>query len=128
MSFSEGGDNVVLSGTSLKMFCVVTQALCPHTVILVSEHFARSLIFPLKYWLTQNPFFLFFFLIFVFFFLLFFRAALMACGSSQARGQIGAIVAGLCHSHSHAKSRPHLRLTPQLTECRILNPLSEARD
>ena len=40
------------------------------------------------------------------FFVLFclFRAAPTAYGSSQARGQIRAIVAGLCHSHSNARS------------------------
>ena len=36
-------------------------------------------------------------------------------GSSQARGQIRALAAGLHHSHSNAESEPHLRSTPQLT-------------
>ena len=51
-----------------------------------------------------------------FFFLVFclFRAAPMAYGGSQARGQIGAVPNGLCHSHSNAGSEPHLRPTPQL--------------
>ena len=31
-----------------------------------------------------------------------------AYGSSQARGQIGATAAGLHHSHSNARSEPHL--------------------
>ena len=35
-------------------------------------------------------------------------------GSSQAKGQIRAVAAGLYHSHSHAGSKPHLRPTPQL--------------
>ena len=38
-----------------------------------------------------------------------------AYGGSQARGLIGAIAAGLCQSHSNARSEPHLQLTPQLT-------------
>ena len=38
-----------------------------------------------------------------------------AYGSSQARGQTGATVAGLCQSHSNAGSEPRLRPTPQLT-------------
>ena len=42
-----------------------------------------------------------------------FRAASMAYGSFQARGQIGAVAAGLHHSSQ---------------QCQILNPLSEARD
>ena len=38
-------------------------------------------------------------------------------GSSLARNQIGAVAAGLhhSHSHSHAGSLPHLGLAPQLT-------------
>ena len=37
----------------------------------------------------------------------------MAHGGSQARGQIGAVAAGLYHSHSNARSEPHLQPTPQ---------------
>ena len=36
------------------------------------------------------------------------RAAPMACGGSQARGQIRAGASGLCHSHSNAGSEPRL--------------------
>jgi len=43
-----------------------------------------------------------------FFFFFLFRAAPAACGSSQARGQIGAAAAGLYHSHSNARSELHL--------------------
>ena len=43
-----------------------------------------------------------------------FRAAPVAYGGSQARGPIGAIAAGLHHSHSNSRSEPHLRPTPQL--------------
>ena len=50
-----------------------------------------------------------------------FRAAPVAYGGSQARGPIGAIAAGLHHSHSNVGSKVHLRPTPQR---RILNPLS----
>ena len=46
---------------------------------------------------------------FVFFF---FRAAPDTYGGSQARGRIGATAAGL--RHSHIKSEPCLRPTPQL--------------
>ena len=42
-------------------------------------------------------------------------AAPEAHGGSQARGLIGVIAAGLRQSHSNAKSKPHLRPTPQLT-------------
>ena len=57
--------------------------------------------------------FIFFFSFFFFFF--FFKAAPEAHGSSQARGLIGATAAGHIHSHSNARSEPHLRPIPQLT-------------
>ena len=37
-----------------------------------------------------------------------FRATPMACGGSQARGQIRAVAVSLCHSHSNARSEPYL--------------------
>ena len=39
------------------------------------------------------------------------------CGNSQTRGPIGAVAAGLHHSHSHGNvgSEPHLPPIPQLT-------------
>ena len=51
--------------------------------------------------------------IFYFYFLLF-RAGLEAYGSSQARGRIRAVAAGLHHSHVIARSELHLQSTPQL--------------
>ena len=45
----------------------------------------------------------------------FFRPAPMACGSSQARSQIGVAAAGLRHRHSNTRSKPSPQLTPQLT-------------
>ena len=55
--------------------------------------------------------------LFFFFFGLFAfsRAAPMAHGGSQDRGLIGAVDAGLCHSHSNAGSEQCLQPTPQLT-------------
>ena len=44
-----------------------------------------------------------------------FRTTPAAYGSSQAKGQIGAIAAGLYCSHSNARSEPCLGTTPQLT-------------
>ena len=55
-----------------------------------------------------------------FFFFCLFRAAPPAYGGSQARGLIGAVSAGLRHSHSNTGSKPHLQPTPQLTA--MLNP------
>ena len=43
-----------------------------------------------------------------------FRATPMAYGGSQARGGIGGTAVGLGHSHSNARSKPHLQSTPQL--------------
>ena len=64
---------------------------------------------------------------FILFYLLF-KAALLAYGSSQARGQIGAIAASLHHSHSNAWSKPCPRCRHSSRQCRISNPLSKARD
>ena len=46
--------------------------------------------------------------------ILFFVFAPAAYGSSQARGQIRAVAAGLHHSHSNTESEPRLPPTPQL--------------
>ena len=45
----------------------------------------------------------------------FFRATLSAYASSQARGQIEAAAASLCHSHSNTGSELGLQPTLQLT-------------
>ena len=58
-------------------------------------------------------FFFFFNYKFYFYFLLFW-AVPTAYGSFQARGQIGAAGAGLCHSHGNSGSKPPLQPTPQL--------------
>ena len=52
---------------------------------------------------------------FFFFGLFFLMVALAAYGGSQARGLIGAVAAGLCHSHSNVRSEPCMGPTPQLT-------------
>ena len=49
-----------------------------------------------------------------FFFLFLFMAAPVPYRSSQARGQIRAVAAGLHHSHSNASSEPHLQPRLQL--------------
>ena len=51
----------------------------------------------------QIYFILFYFIDLLVYFCLF-RAAPMACGASQARGRIGAIAAGLHHSHRSTRS------------------------
>ena len=52
---------------------------------------------------------------FFFFFFGLFRAGPTAYGSSQARGQIRAVVAGLHRSHFNTRSESRLQTTPQLT-------------
>ena len=53
-------------------------------------------------------------ILFIYLFLLF-RAAPAAYGGSQARDLIRATAAGLCYSHSNARSQVCLQPTPQLT-------------
>ena len=53
--------------------------------------------------------------LFIFGLFAFSRATPSAHGGSQARGLIGAVAAGLHHSHSNGGSEPHLQTTPQLT-------------
>ena len=61
-----------------------------------------------------------------FFFFCHFKATPVAHGGSQARGGIEAEAANL--RHNNAESELRLPPTPQSRQCRILNPLSEARD
>ena len=77
--------------------------------------------------MSKNLVILFIYL-FVYLFNLFslFRASPAAYRSSQARGRIGAVAAGLHHSHSNTGSEPYLRPTPQLTA--VPYPLCKARD
>ena len=67
------------------------------------------------FFLTEHKFIHLFIYIF---FLLFLWAAPMACGGSQARGQIRAVATSLRQSHSNAGSEPRLQPTPQLTATR----------
>ena len=43
-----------------------------------------------------------------------YRAAPAAHGGSRTTGLIGAVAAGLHHSHSNTRSEPRLQSTPQL--------------
>ena len=47
------------------------------------------------------------FFIFIYLFICCFRATPIAYGGSQSRGQIGAVAAGLHHSHSNTGSLTH---------------------
>ena len=55
------------------------------------------------------------FLNLIFLFCLPFRAARNSYGSSQTRGPIGAVAAGLYQSHSNTRSEPRLQPAPQIT-------------
>ena len=81
---------------------------------------------------TPILYFTLFILIFLNFFIFFvfcpFRAAPMAHGGSQARGPIGAIAASLHHSRNTTNPSHVCNLHHSAQQCRILNPLSEARD
>ena len=59
---------------------------------------------------------------------IFFRASPVACGSSQARGQIGAAAAGLCHSHSSTTLSHICDLHCSSQQRWVLNPLTWVRD
>ena len=66
--------------------------------------------------------------IYIYYFCLF-MAALAAYGSSQARGRIRVVAAGLRHSHSNAKIWDRSVIyTIAHSNARFFNPLNEARD
>ena len=89
-----------------------------HSIIFVLSQIS----FPYMLW-SISPcwvflFLFFFFCLFVCLFVLrsffLFRTAAAAYGGFQARGQIGDVAAGLCHSHSNVGSESHLQPTPEL--------------
>ena len=73
-------------------------------------------------------FFFFFPFFFFFFFLVIFRAAPMAYGGSQDRGQIGAASAGLHHSPQQHQIQATSVTCTTAVPSNVLNPLSKARD
>ena len=52
----------------------------------------------------------------------------VAYGGSQARGWVGAVAAGLCHSQATWDPSHNCNLYHNSWQCHIVNPLSEARD
>ena len=64
--------------------------------------------------LTYGTFYYLFIYVFIFCLFAVSRAVPAAYGGSQARGLIGASAAGLCHSHSNARSKLRLSPMPQL--------------
>ena len=61
-----------------------------------------------------SQFYLGYYVLTYFFFFVFFFLGLVAYGSSQAKGQIGAAAASLRHSHSEHRIRPTLQLSATL--------------
>ena len=61
------------------------------------------------------------------FFWSFSRAAPAAHGDSQARGRIGTVAVGLCHSHSNLGSEPYLQPTLQLTAMLDSSPTEQGQ-
>ena len=59
---------------------------------------------------------------------LLFKVALTAYGGFQARGLVRAVAAGLPHSHTMQDLNHVFDLHHSSQHCRILNPLSKARD
>ena len=57
-----------------------------------------------------------------------FRTAPMTYGGSQARGQIRAIAASLCHTHGNADLTCVCELYHSSQQGQIINPLMEARN
>ena len=88
---------------------------CPHVIILICFKF----IF-LSYSCIAS-------LIFFFFFQLF-RGAPVACGSSQARGQIRAVAGSLHHSHSNVQIRAASAAYTTARDNAGSHPRSKARD
>ena len=71
----------------------------------------------------RSGFFFFFFCIFAFS-----RAAPVACGGSQARGQIGAVAPAYARATATRDLSHICNLHHSSQQCWILNPLIEARD
>ena len=65
--------------------------------------------------------------IYLFIYFCFLRAPPTACGSSQARGQIGATAAGIHHSLSNAGSQLSLQPAPQLTAMQDSPPIEQGQ-
>ena len=83
--------------------------------LIINDHlFICFLAICVSSWRNVLSFWLFLFIYLCIYFLLF-RAESTAYGSSQARDQNGATVAGLQHNHSNVGSEARSQPTPQLT-------------
>ena len=129
----------MLKSLSPFLDCKVTHP-CFHLVLIVFQYLIHLEIIWCKldclvqfYHLVNGypvvPTLLFIYLfIYLFCLFVFSRTTPTAYGGSLARGLIGAVAAGLHQSHSNAGSKPVCDLHHNSQQCRILNPLSQARD
>ena len=99
----------------MELACITKAPLLPSHFYILYGYFphlsisgSEQMIFNMRYSLSLGVEYLFCVCVCLF------RAAPVAYGSSQARGQTGAVAASLCHSHSNARSKLCLRLTLQL--------------
>ena len=99
----------------LEMFCILTPSTSVSWLGCCSSVLRDVIIGRngIKETWVCSVLFLFSFFFFFFFFYLF-RATPVAYGGSQGRGRIGAVAAGLHHSHINTGSEPHLGHTPWL--------------
>ena len=80
-----------------------------HTVLSRCQRYIDYCYFSYRshpqHWLSTPTFYLF---LFLFYYFIFRATPPRAYGGSRARGRIGAVAAGPCHSHSNMGSEPHL--------------------
>ena len=113
-------------GLSIKDGCLLFGSLFKHKVLLVSLYFLRDWrkkghlnTLNMNTWGRGE---------FSFLSLFTFRAAPVAYGSSQAKGQIGAAAAGYTTATAMPDPSHFCNLHHSSWQCRILNPLSKAKD
>ena len=97
-------------GANLRIFAFNTRICAILFIHMKSVFGTHFFLLHLSFW---KLFFILFIYLFFFVFCLF-RATPLACGGSQGRGLTGAVAAGLCQSHSHARSELSPQPTPQL--------------
>ena len=90
--------------------------------------FLNAVLKQFIWWAARSSRRCFLFYLIIYFDFCLFRTTPLAYGGSQARGQIGGAAAGLHHSHSNARSEPHLWPHHRSQQHWLLNPLSRARD
>ena len=115
----------------LKLLAFGGERISAFVIILwfVSRLIGCALTIPCLYLSYSYCIYIYVFIfIYLFIYFCLFRAAPTAYGGSQARGLIGAVVAGLYHSCSNMGSELHLLPTPQLTAMPDPKPMEQGQD